>query len=87
MSITSLDKGLTDKKDGYNDVTEYLQGVKATRQMITDAHTNGVITKADKEDIKFGWDVAKELGRLDVGQCVVVKRKTVLALEATDGTN
>ena len=44
-------------------------------------------TKADKEDIKFGWDVAKELGRLDVGQCVVVKRKTVLALEAIDGTN
>ena len=32
-------------------------------------------------------EVAKELGRLDVGQCVVVRNKTVLALEAIDGTN
>ena len=43
--------------------------------------------KAEKEDIFFGWQVAKELGRLDVGQCVVVRRKTVLALEAIEGTN
>lgn len=43
--------------------------------------------KAEKEDIYFGWQVAKELGRLDVGQCVVVRRKTVLALEAIEGTN
>jgi hypothetical protein len=31
--------------------------------------------------------VAKELGRLDIGQCVVVRRKTVLALEALEGTD
>lgn len=35
----------------------------------------------------FGWRVAKELGRLDIGQCVVVRKKTVLALEAIDGTD
>jgi len=43
--------------------------------------------KAEKTDISFGWEVAKDLGRLDVGQCVVVSKKTVLALEAIDGTN
>ena len=43
--------------------------------------------KAEKEDIAFGWKVAKELGRLDIGQCVVVRQKTVLALEAIDGTD
>jgi len=43
--------------------------------------------KAEKEDIDFGWKVAKELGRLDIGQCVVVRKKTVLALEAIDGTD
>lgn len=43
--------------------------------------------KAEMEDIRFGWQLAKDLGRLDVGQCVVVRRKTVLALEAIDGTN
>lgn len=31
--------------------------------------------------------MAKELGRLDIGQCVVVRKKTVLALEAIDGTD
>ncbi|HUU80909.1 MAG TPA: UDP-2,3-diacylglucosamine diphosphatase LpxI [Acidobacteriota bacterium] len=44
-------------------------------------------SKSEKEDIDFGWKVAKELGRLDIGQCVVVRRKTVLAIEAIDGTN
>lgn len=44
-------------------------------------------SKSEKGDIDFGWEVAKALGRLDIGQCVVVKRKTVLALEAIDGTD
>ena len=43
--------------------------------------------KGEKADIDFGWKVAKELGRLDIGQSVVVRRKTVLAVEAIDGTN
>lgn len=44
-------------------------------------------TRAEQEDIRVGWRVAKELGRFDIGQCVVVRRKTVLALEAIEGTN
>lgn len=44
-------------------------------------------TKKEGQDIRFGWRVAKELGRLDIGQCVVVRKKTVLALEAIDGTD
>jgi len=43
--------------------------------------------KSEREDIDFGWKVAKELGRLDIGQCVVVRKKTVLALEAMEGTD
>lgn len=43
--------------------------------------------KAEREDVDFGWKVAKELGRLDIGQSVVVRKKTVLALEAIDGTD
>jgi DUF1009 family protein len=41
----------------------------------------------ERGDVEFGWKIAKELGRLDIGQCVVVRRKTVLALEALEGTN
>jgi len=44
-------------------------------------------SRSEKEDIKFGWDMAKELGRLDIGQCIVVRKKTVLAIEAIEGTD
>jgi DUF1009 family protein len=44
-------------------------------------------TKSEEEDIAFGWRIAKELGRLDIGQCVGVRKKTVLALEALEGTD
>ncbi|MCP4631188.1 MAG: LpxI family protein, partial [bacterium] len=43
--------------------------------------------RAEMEDIDFGWQVAKEIGRLDIGQCVVVRKKTVLAVEAIEGTD
>jgi len=38
-------------------------------------------------DIEFGWRLAKEMGRLDVGQSVVVKDRAVLAVEAIEGTD
>jgi len=44
-------------------------------------------TQTEDEDITFGWQVVKELGRLDIGQCVVVRNRTVLALEAMEGTD
>ena len=43
--------------------------------------------RKEKEDIEFGWRVAKEIGRLDIGQSVVVRDKTVLAVEAIEGTD
>ena len=39
------------------------------------------------QDIRFGWRIAKELGRLDCGQSVAVKDRAVLALEAIEGTD
>ncbi len=44
-------------------------------------------TSAEKEDIAYGWDVVKEIGRMDIGQCVVVKDKVVVAVEAVEGTD
>ncbi len=40
-----------------------------------------------QKDVRFGWKIAKELGRLDVGQSVAVKDQAVLALEAIEGTD
>ena len=39
------------------------------------------------EDAVYGFDIAKEMSRLDIGQTVVVKNGTVLAVEAFEGTN
>jgi DUF1009 family protein len=38
-------------------------------------------------DVAFGWRLAKELGRHDIGQTVVVKNRAPLALEAIEGTD
>jgi DUF1009 family protein len=39
------------------------------------------------DDINFGWRMAREIGRLDIGQCVVVRDRAVLAVEAIEGTD
>ncbi|MCG8471944.1 MAG: UDP-2,3-diacylglucosamine diphosphatase LpxI [Desulfobacterales bacterium] len=39
------------------------------------------------KDLVTGWHIAKEIGRLDVGQCLVMGRGSVLAVEAIDGTD
>ena len=44
-------------------------------------------TAAQSKDIEFGWMMAKEMGRLDVGQSVAVKECATLAIEAIEGTD
>jgi DUF1009 family protein len=44
-------------------------------------------TAWQQKDIEFGWKMAKEMGRLDVGQSVAVKDQAVLAVEAVEGTD
>lgn len=39
------------------------------------------------EDAEFGFKIAKETSRMDIGQSVVVRHGTVLAVEAFEGTN
>ncbi len=62
---------------------EHLPELLAPRGNLTRRKPN----QEEREDVEFGWKIAKELGRLDIGQCVVVRRKTVLAMEAIEGTN
>jgi DUF1009 family protein len=44
-------------------------------------------TPEELQDIELGLAVAKEIGRLDLGQCVVVRRQIVVAVEAIEGTD
>lgn len=52
----------------------------------------GVLTRhepnfAGWDDIYFGFDLAKEIAYLDIGQTVAVKNKAVVAVEALEGTD
>jgi DUF1009 family protein len=44
-------------------------------------------SRAELADLYLGWKIAKEIGRLDIGQCVVVGGGSILAVEAIDGTD
>lgn len=44
-------------------------------------------TEMEKQDIEFGFKMAKEIGGLDIGQTVVVKERAVMAVEAIEGTD
>lgn len=45
------------------------------------------LSARQEEDAAYGFRIAKEVSRLDIGQTVVVKKGTVLAVEAFEGTN
>jgi hypothetical protein len=63
--------------------TLYLDNIVASPGILTKRKPS----KDERLDIEFGWDLAKEIGRLDIGQTVVVKGQAVLAVEAIEGTD
>ena len=44
-------------------------------------------TEEQINDVQYGYSMAKEMGKLDVGQSVVVKDKMIMAVEAIEGTD
>ena len=63
--------------------TLYLDSIIATEGVLTKKKPS----KDQKRDIDFGWQMAKEVGKLDIGQTVVVKDQAILAVEAIEGTD
>ncbi len=49
--------------------------------------TRGQPTEHQRRDADFGWKLAKEMGRLDIGQAIAVKETEVIAVEAIEGTD
>ena len=45
------------------------------------------LSRREEEDVDFGWKIAKDIAGLDIGQTVIVKNGTVVAVEAFEGTN
>jgi len=68
---------------------QILQSTLCLPQIIS---PEGILTKRaprpeEWDDIRFGFQAAKEIGRLGIGQTVVVKKQVVLAVEAVEGTD
>ena len=45
------------------------------------------LTEEQRADVEFGFRIAKEVSKLEIGQLVVVKEGTVLAVEGFEGTD
>jgi len=83
---TLLDKFTSElKKIGVDviDGVEYLKDFLPSKGILT----NRKPTDAELEDIKFGIKTAKEVARLDVGQTIIVKNKSIVSVEAMEGTD
>ena len=83
----SLFGGIADElaKDGITllSATTFLED-----HMPSEGHFCGpAVNESMMEDARYGFGIAKETSRLDIGQSVVVRNGTVLAVEAFEGTN
>ena len=63
--------------------TDYVPELLVKLACLTDRQP----TAAQWHDIQFGWQLAKEMGRLDIGQSVAIKDRSPLAIEAVEGTD
>ena len=45
------------------------------------------LSSREEHDVELGWNAAKEIARLDIGQTIVIKNGTIVAVEALEGTN
>jgi DUF1009 family protein len=73
------------EKDGIavRESTMYLQHLLFPQGVLTRKKPSA----GQRKDIEFGWKHARAIGRLDIGQCVVVRDCTVVAVEAIEGTD
>src|SRR5437762_13821111 len=45
------------------------------------------LSHRQEHDVELGWDAAKEIARLDIGQTIIVKDVTIVDVESLEGTN
>jgi hypothetical protein len=73
------------KKDGVEliDATPWLKPLMPGVEF----HVGPELSAEQRADVEFGFRMAKEISRLEIGQTVVVKKGTVLAVEGLEGTD
>jgi DUF1009 family protein len=63
------------------------QTLYAGEMLAGEGHLAGPVAKKRLTDIEFGYDQAKGVAGLDIGQTVVMQNQAVLAVEAIEGTD
>jgi DUF1009 family protein len=63
--------------------TTFLEGFLAQVGLIAGPK----LSRREEQDVDFGWKIAKEIAGFDIGQTVIVKNGTIVAVEALEGTN
>jgi len=63
-----------------------------TKYIVELLPSEGLLTESEPDvetlaDMEYGFRMAKEIGRLDIGQTVIVKDKAIMAVEAIEGTD
>jgi DUF1009 family protein len=73
------------KKDGVEliDATPWLKSLMPQAGF----HLGPESSDEQRADVKFGFRIAREVSRLEIGQTVVVKKGAVLAVEGFEGTD
>lgn len=66
--------------------------IDSTTYCKDDLATPGVMTgrqptEAQWQDIRAGWEICRQISRMDIGQAIAIKDKDVIAVEALEGTN
>jgi DUF1009 family protein len=81
--LTAIEQEL--RKEGLHliDTATFSPHLLTPEMLLTKCHPS----RDEWKDIEFGWKIAREIGRLDIGQTVVVKDKAVMAVEAIEGTD
>ena len=63
--------------------TTFLEDSLAQPQLIAGPK----LSSRQEHDVELGWNAAKEIARLDIGQTIIIKNGTIVAVEALEGTN
>jgi len=63
--------------------TTFLEDCLAASGLVAGAK----LSRQEQDDVELGWKIAKEIARLDIGQTIIVRNGTVVAVEALEGTN
>lgn len=73
------------RKDGIEliEATPWLRPIMPQRGF----HVGPRLDDEQQRDVEFGFRIAKEVSRLEIGQSVVVKKGAVLAVEGFEGTD